>query len=138
MPLLSTTLRDAILDFSDPQNRNFPGDAADTGKKWAAAFRAYFEEISNPACLPIAHVTGEANCVTEMVPEVQAVDGAAQKAIAAGLQAYVAAPPAGFILPSMPPTDSAVDAATILADEINTWVKTGTAAIPPATASNWL
>ena len=149
MPLLSTTLSDAILAFSDPQNRNFPGDAADTGKKWAAAFRTYFEGISNPVCLPIAHVTGEASCVSAMTPLVQATDGAAQAALAAGLQAYVvvivancapyvATPPAGFILPSMPPTDSAVDAATILADGINTWAKTGMASIPPATASNWL
>jgi hypothetical protein len=145
MPLNLPSLQSALEDlFSNP-----PPAAADCAQAWADAVEAYFSGVVPPSTTVSAAagvMTGALQTAFEAPNAAPAVDGAFTAfatTVAGGmLPAFTGVPPAAplaisTLLAAPQPTHAA--AAAAFSALIDTWARTGTAALvaPPFTASLW-
>src|SRR5687767_5346949 len=151
MPLNPSTLVTAIDEFGNPDSPAFiafPADEADAAVKLAAAFKRYMLEIVNPppgAGTVAGHNAGEA-AMRSALAGMSAPAGVGIVALKAGFVAYVAAffattaPVVSFAPPGAPlfPPTMVPGAGTLaFVTFVDTWIRTGTASVPPATPLVW-
>lgn len=156
MPLLATTLFDAVIRMTDKDHPDFVGFPAtydDAAANWAAAARAFFEQASVPNVSQLTPLIAHDLCEDAM----RAVLGplfAAQTptclndgfAIYAGLLAanvivgVGVPPPAPLAIPIQPifPPPTAETAALALAAAVYGWAITGSVVLPGPIVVPWL
>lgn len=132
MPLLPTALEAELQKLVDSPF----ADEAEAITAHAAAFRTYMEGISNPVGTPVAHDAGEAAFISAApgqslsLAALQAAYVAYVGAFAPLVVPYVATPPPG-------PPPLAIVSLPAYALSIDTWLKMGTASIPPVPPVPW-
>ena len=132
MPLLPAVLESGLQELVDD-----PPDSEQVAiERHAAVFRAYMEGITNPAVPPPAHDAAEAAFIAAAAGQalsiafVQAAYSAYVVALAPLSAPFVSIPPAG-----LPPLTPVPLPAYVVA--VDTWVRTGTASVPPAPPVPW-
>lgn len=147
MPLELATLKAALPGAG---GKPYPATSAEAAKQWAQAMKEYAGGITPPSTtLDAATAALEAALVTAFASKAAAplMETAFLQfvtTLGGGMAGFVAVPPAapvGFAaLFFMPPAASLDEGITRVATKIDTWMRTGTAAIatPPGAPVLWL
>lgn len=143
MPLAKSALVSGLQGtFSDP-----PATYAECAQEWADAVQSYASAVIpasttvSAACAALSASLASAFQASNAIPLMEAAFLTFGASVGGGMAGFTPAPPAGpvnFASHFASTYDSHADAASGIADLIDTWMKTGTATpLPSGSPVNW-